>query len=28
MDQFVGWVHHLATNGLGTLYDSNNSGTR
>lgn len=26
IDQFVGWVHHIATNGLGTLYDGTDAG--
>lgn len=26
LDQFVGWVHHIATNGLGTLYGGTDAG--
>lgn len=26
LDQFVGWVHHIATNGLGTLYGPTDAG--
>ncbi|MGK2850008.1 MAG: hypothetical protein ACSLFN_03750 [Candidatus Limnocylindrales bacterium] len=26
IDQFVGWVHHIATNSLGTLYDGTDAG--
>jgi Gpi18-like mannosyltransferase len=26
LDQFVGWVHHIATNGLGTLYGETAAG--
>ena len=26
LDQFVGWVHHIATNGLGTLYGETDAG--
>lgn len=26
IDQFAGWVHHIATNGLGTLYDGTAAG--
>ena len=26
IDQFVGWVHHIATNGLGTLYEGTDAG--
>ena len=26
LDQFVGWVHHIATNGFGTLYGATDAG--
>ncbi|MBA2757120.1 MAG: hypothetical protein H0U37_06725 [Chloroflexi bacterium] len=26
IDQFVGWVHHIATSGLGKLYDGTEAG--
>ena len=26
LDQFVGWVHHIATHGFGTLYGPTDAG--